>query len=91
MNPDVFGVWAKGLEFGGEVERDFGLVGAAEDFRFERASAKLGQVLGLNVLEIDKDDVCFQMAVVWFDAEGGRHGTVTGCANSATATSPSVM
>lgn len=52
------------------MEGDFGLVSAAENFRFEWASAKLGQVLGLNVLEIDEDAVCFQVAVIRFGAEG---------------------
>ena len=69
LDPDVFGVRAKGLEFGGEVERDFGLVRAAEDLGFERASAKLSQIFGLNVLEVDKYDAGFQVAVVRFDAD----------------------
>jgi len=57
LNPDVFCVWSKGLEFGGEVERDFGLVRAAEDLGLEWVPTKLSQVFGLNVFEVDEDDV----------------------------------
>jgi hypothetical protein len=70
LNSDVLGVWAKGLEFGGEVERDFGLVRAAEDLGFEWAPSKLSQIFGLNVLEIDKYDVGFQVASVRFGTDG---------------------
>lgn len=70
LDADVFGVRAKGLEFGGEVERDFGLGGAAEDHGFIRACSKLSQVFGLNVLEVYEDEVRFQMAGDRFDADG---------------------
>jgi len=56
LDPDVFGVQAKGLKFGGEVEWNFGLVRAAEDLGFEWSPAKLSQVFGLNVLEVDQYD-----------------------------------
>ena len=69
LNPDVFGVRAKGLEFGGEVEWDFGLVRAAEDLGFEGAPSKLSQVFGLNVLEVDQDDVRFQVGGDRFGAD----------------------
>jgi hypothetical protein len=73
LDLDIFGVWTKGLEFGGEVERDFGLVGAAEDLGFEGAPPKLSQVFGLNVLEIDKYDVGFHVA-------GDQFGLMVGAA-----------
>ena len=60
LDADVFGVWSEGLEFGGKVEGHFGLVGAAEDLGFEWPPTERSQVLGLNVLEVDKDDVRFQ-------------------------------
>lgn len=79
LDLDIFGVWAKGLEFGGEVEGDFGLVGAAEDLGLEGASSKLSQVFGLNVLEIDEYDVGFHVAGDRFGADGrcGAGGVTT--------------
>lgn len=61
-NPDILSVWPKGLEFGRQFERDFGLVCSAEHLCDETAPAKLREVLGLNVLEIDQDYVRFHVA-----------------------------
>ena len=64
VDSHVFGgVWSKALKLGGKVEGDFGLVGPAEDLDFERRASKLGQVFGLNVLEVDEDDIRFHVSV----------------------------
>ena len=70
LDADVFGIRPEGLKLGGEVKWDFGLVGSAKDLGLEGASAQRSQVLGLNVLEVDKDDARFQLAGDRFGADG---------------------
>jgi len=62
LDPDVFGVRPKRLELGSELEGDFGLGGATKDLGLERASTERSEILGLNVLEVDKNNARFQLA-----------------------------
>ncbi len=57
LDANVLGVWPQGLKLVGEVEGYFGLVGPAKNADLEGAAAKAGQILGLNIFEIDKDEV----------------------------------
>src|SRR5262245_42299135 len=62
LDTDVLRLRPEGLEFGGSVEWDLVLVGPTEDLGYEGASLKVSQGFGLNVLEVDEDDVRFHGA-----------------------------
>jgi hypothetical protein len=70
LNADVvLHILSERLEFSGKVQGDLGLRGPDEHFCFELASSEQGQVFGLHVLEVDEDDVGFQL-MVWVLSRG---------------------
>jgi hypothetical protein len=53
----VLDIWAEGLEGASHLERDLGLVGAHEHLYLVGTGTQQSHVLGLNVLEVNQNEM----------------------------------
>jgi len=62
FNLYVLSVWSEGLEGASHLKRDLGLVGPDEYLDLVLTETQYAHVLGLNVLEINENEIGLQTA-----------------------------